>query len=152
MILVLPAFISHTSHTIVWKVGHRVHFSCGEINLDTCLTAVTPKQLAHWPTDIFIHLSVHIIAIGTKTRLSVTLFVSLILENVSILTNELPNLVAPFLATHTVPQLVQTLLSLKWQLLCNQHSCLHHYLSCVVHNTNTNAITAFKHLATLFWH
>ena len=38
------------------------------------------------------------IVIGTKTMLSVTLFVSLILENVSILTNELAaNLVAPFL-------------------------------------------------------
>lgn len=38
------------------------------------------------------------IVIGTKIMLSVTLFVSLILENVSILTNELAaNLVAPFL-------------------------------------------------------
>ena len=70
--------------------------------------------------------------------LSLTLFVSLILENVSILTNELPNLVAPFWAPHTVAQLVQKLLSLKWQLLQPNYS-LCHYLSSVVHNTNTNA-------------
>ena len=94
-----------------------------------------PIQLAYWPTDIFIRLPIEIktIVFGTKTMLLLTLFVSLILENVSILTNELPNLVAPFLAPHAVAQLVQRLLSLKWQLLVlKQHLCLCHYFSSVM--------------------